>query len=140
MLILCDNSLGEYMTEKPVMINLPTVNPNYIKQNLVSDCSFVCSLCIAASFELCFGKRLVSSIIFPQNAGQPVYNAYGKYLVKLFVNGVVRKVIVDDRLPHFVSENGNNNLACSYAVNGELWVSIIEKVIIIDFHIILFFF
>ncbi|CAM9283760.1 unnamed protein product, partial [Scytosiphon promiscuus] len=54
----------------------------------------------------------------------PVYNPGGKYLVKLTVNGVGRKVVVDDLLP--TGERGR--LLCSASADKtELWVSIIEK-------------
>ena len=50
------------------------VNPLCISQELVGDCSFVSSLCLAASYEQHFGKQLITKIIYPQNSrGQPVY-------------------------------------------------------------------
>lgn len=109
---------------RPIMIE--TMSPLKITQDLVSDCSFVCSLCITAAFEQKFKRQLISRIIYPQNArGQPIYNPFGKYLVKLHVNGVLRKVVVDDRLP---AEPNSGRLLCSSTTDPrELWVSIIEK-------------
>ena len=108
---------------KPVMIN--SITPLNIMQDLVTDCSFVASLCIAAAYEQKFQKPLITNIIYPQNSkGVPIYNGYGKYIVKLFINGVQRKVVVDDLLP--VSSSGNLLCACS-SDPRELWVSIVEK-------------
>ncbi|CAM9123398.1 unnamed protein product [Ectocarpus sp. 12 AP-2014] len=130
---------SQVMPGEPHMIN--NVNPYSIKQDLITDCSFVASLCIASAFERRFHKQLITGIIYPQAwhttllflllsllsqdaRRMPVYNPAGKYLVKLTVNGVSRKVVVDDLLP----TGDRGRLLCSASTDkSELWVSIIEK-------------
>ena len=110
----------------PVMVS--SISPYTIRQQYVTDCSFIASLCICALFEKRFRKRLITSIIYPQDAnGIPIYNPAGKYIVKLWLNGVARSVMVDDRLP----VDKHSNLLCSQTTGSrnqlELFCSIIEK-------------
>ncbi|ETP53311.1 hypothetical protein F442_01821 [Phytophthora nicotianae P10297] len=111
----------------PVMIAQGGVNPLVVKQDIVTDCSFVASLCIAAAYEQRFQKHLITNIIFPADprTKQPVYNPFGKYVVKLWANGVPRKVVIDDLLP--VNASSGQLLSSCTTRKNELWVSLIEK-------------
>ncbi|EGD79039.1 hypothetical protein PTSG_02007 [Salpingoeca rosetta] len=110
--------------ERPVVVH--KIKSRNIKQTVVSDCSFVSSLAISADYENRHGQRLITKGIFPQDAsGNPVYNQYGKYVVKLHFNGCWRRVVIDDFLP---VSSASGELLCSYSADkNELWVSILEK-------------
>jgi len=111
----------------PTMVK--AITPYTIQQKYVTDCSFIASLCICATFERRFRKRLVTSILYPQDDnGKLMLNPNGKYMVKLWLNGVARSVVVDDYLP--IDKYGN--LLCSQTTHNsasalELWVCLIEK-------------
>jgi len=108
---------------------LRTVSPYNIRQYGVTDCSFIASLCICAAYERRFQKSLISPIVYPQSLpeGTMVYNPEGKYMVKLWLNGVARQVVVDDRLP--IDKHGNLLCAQTKCPPGmlEIYVAIIEK-------------
>uniref|UniRef100_K3X588 Calpain catalytic domain-containing protein n=1 Tax=Globisporangium ultimum (strain ATCC 200006 / CBS 805.95 / DAOM BR144) TaxID=431595 RepID=K3X588_GLOUD len=109
----------------PVMI--ANINPQVVKQDIVTDCSFVASLCITAAYEQRFKKPLITNIIYPVDpvSKTPVYNPCGKYVVKLWANGVPRKVVIDDLLP--VNTTTGQLLSSCTTQENELWVSLIEK-------------
>ncbi|KAK9720406.1 cysteine protease [Basidiobolus ranarum] len=111
------------LMSNPTMIKV--ISSKNIIQAVVTDCSFVASLCVCAAYEEKFKKQLITACIYPQDEfGRPQYNASGKYMIKLIYNGIPRKVLVDDLLP--ISINGTP--MCTYIAGGkELWASIIEK-------------
>lgn len=99
--------------KKPKIVNI--VTPYSITQTLITDCSFVSSITVTALYEKIFGRKLITSIIYPQDSSHsPVYNPSGKYIVKLFLNGCFRKVEVDDYLP-VANESYGEKLLCSYS-------------------------
>ena len=108
---------------------IKTITPDTIRQCCVSDCSFIAGLCILAELERRFDRRLITSLIYPQDpgTGMPRYNEKGLYIVKLWFNGVEQRVLVDDKFP--VDKDGK--LLCSHTENKdgclELWVPILEK-------------
>jgi calpain-7 len=56
----------------------------------------------------------------------PVLSPSGKYMVKMYLNGSVRKITIDDYLP--VMQESPSTLLCSFSSAGdELWVSLFEK-------------
>lgn len=111
------------LSTRPSIVFL--VSPLSIQQSVITDCSFVASISVAAHHEHTFKSRLISSCIFPQDdSGLPVYNPLGKYNIKMWLNGVERKVTIDDRLP---ADSAGRLLCAASQHVGELWVSLIEK-------------
>ncbi len=109
----------------PVIVAAGGVSAARVRQRAVPDCSVIASLCITARYEESHKKRLISGIIYPQDAaGMPVYNSYGRYLVRLFFNGCFRRVEIDDLFP----VDAQGRMLCAHSSDHrEFWPSILEK-------------
>ncbi|CAD2216952.1 calpain-like protein [Angomonas deanei] len=102
-------------------------DPLNIKQTVVGDCTFVCSLIICASYQKRYpNAKIISNVIYPQDSDRnPIVNPKGKYCVKMLINGMTRVVTIDDRLP---ANPRTKELLCTYSRDpSELWVSLLEK-------------
>lgn len=97
-----------------------------INQSSVGDCSVISSLALCAHMECKMGytKSVVTGNIYPQDLDRnPIYNPFGQYVVRLYVNGLWRAVRIDDFFP----VDRHNNLICCYSKKGNLWCSLLEK-------------
>jgi calpain-7 len=96
------------------------VSPRNVTQTLVSDCSFVSAMILSAGYENKFHTQIITNSLFPQNRERkPVLNPYGKYCVRLHINGCWRLVEVDSRFPF----DQVGRLLTSYSKDkAELWV------------------
>ena len=84
-----------------------------IKQGYIGDCYFIATLGAAAK-----DPTRIKNIFYSDKP-----NTAGIYLLKLFVNGLVNYVILDDYLPIL-----NNSIRFARSSReGELWPSLIEK-------------
>ena len=116
---------GGNVLKLPVVVAASGVDADRVRQQCVPDCSVIASLCIAARFEQTHKQPLISGVIYPQDAsGRPVFNTYGRYLVRLFFNGCFRRVEIDDLLP--VDKHGLP--LCAHSSDPtEFWPALLEK-------------
>jgi hypothetical protein len=76
-------------------------------------------------------------LIYPQNEdGVPLYNPHGKYIVKLYVQGKWREVVVDDIVP-VGSASGSASLHAPVlpaATGSAIWTMILSKALLRAFN------
>ena len=72
-------------------------------------------------------KKSILYNIYPQKDGIPVYNPKGKYIIKLYLMGKERKIIIDDKMP-FTNDDEFIFPGCS-SIN-EIWPFLFTKALL----------
>ena len=93
------------INEEKQMIN--DMKPNSLKLNTNSACSNSFYTWMTSIFQFILDnnitdintKRSILFNIYPQKDGIPIYNPKGKYIIKLYLMGKERKIIIDDTMP-----------------------------------------
>lgn len=63
---------------------------------MVSDCSLVASLAVSAQYEKKFGRRLITSIIYPKNKHkEPVYNPFGNLSISMYFYLLYNRIYIN---------------------------------------------
>ncbi|CCA71341.1 hypothetical protein PIIN_05280 [Serendipita indica DSM 11827] len=101
--------------------------PYELVQSVVSNCSVVASIIVCWQHHLIHGSSLILDRLFPQAEGdslrRPIESSNGRYAYKMFLNGVERKVIIDDRMPL----RGDLVMSVRSTRRSCLWPSLVEK-------------
>lgn len=113
----------EALGGEPLMSN---EGAEHLYQDRLQDCSVVASLLSIVHWERRTGKRIVANRLYPTTGEVPVVAPNGRYMVKLFVNGTDRKVVIDDYLPF--SQTGERLFVSSSSSSFPvLWPALMEK-------------
>mmetsp|Transcript_52178 Transcript_52178/g.121774 ORF Transcript_52178/g.121774 Transcript_52178/m.121774 type:complete len:1453 (+) Transcript_52178:53-4411(+) len=103
------------------------------------------SQAIAAQFAAVAEHRLLLpkgyflwELIHPQDEeGMPLFNPHGKYIVKLFVQGKWRQVVIDDVVPVGYAMHGNNTYASLLPSSNDIniiWPQLLAKALMQAFQ------
>ncbi|KAL9937651.1 hypothetical protein V8E36_003196 [Tilletia maclaganii] len=110
----------------PCLINYESpLRGRDIVQDVVTDCSFVAALQVAAEYDRRWSSKIATAALHPRDAhDRATTSEDGRYAVKLYFNGGARRVVVDNQLPCF--PNGTLIGAASVR-NDQFWPALVEK-------------
>ncbi|GBE80774.1 Calpain-like protease palB/RIM13 [Sparassis crispa] len=99
--------------------------PQDIIQHIISDCSVCGSIAICINHHRRFNSKIGLSSFYPQAPeGVPRHSDAGYYWLRVYFNGALRRVKVDDQLPMYP----DGTLMCmSTGDKLQLWPLLVEK-------------
>ncbi|KAF8627516.1 hypothetical protein AX15_004392 [Amanita polypyramis BW_CC] len=81
------------------------VCPEEILQNIVTDCSLCASITVSLEHDRRFESHLLPETIHLCPEHLALAQPCGRYYVRILFNGTWRRVFIDDRLPHRVTDS-----------------------------------
>lgn len=110
------------------MTNTDLIIHSTLSQKVLNDCSVVASLIVSSQWSSRFRTRLITSRLYPQDANRaPLTSRSGKYMMKVFLNGTERQVVVDDLMPLDKTDDAQCILVSSKHYPQVCWPAIVEK-------------
>ncbi|KAK0558000.1 cysteine protease [Tilletia horrida] len=111
---------------EPALINYEApLRGRDIVQDVVTDCSFVAALQVAAEYDRRWNTKIATAALHPRDEhDRACSNPCGKYAVKLHFNGGARQVLVDDMLPCFPD---GTLIGAASVRNDQFWPALVEK-------------
>lgn len=130
-------SKGVWKRPKDFYTVIPEVVKDFlspsVKQMEMGDCSNIAPVMAITNHMALYGTSYLKNMIYPQNKdGWPIYNPYGKYIIKLYINGCFRSVLIDDL--QLVGAEYSGVIIAQSLLQTELWVSLLEKAIMKVFY------
>ncbi|PFH46869.1 hypothetical protein AMATHDRAFT_68923 [Amanita thiersii Skay4041] len=113
--------------------SLHRILPQEIIQNIVTDCSLCSSITVCLEHGQRFASDLLQGSLVPCPQHKPGLDFCGQYHVRIFFNGIWRRVIIDDKLPH---SQTNGSVLCMSVLQPKgglqrqhniIWPSLFEK-------------
>ena len=97
----------------------------------MEDCSIVCGIINCINYEMRFNVPILTGNIYPQIDKWPIVNPEGIYFVRIFFNGLWRKIEVVDQFPFDISDRDHPKFKCCYDTkHNQIWMSLVERALL----------